>query len=100
MSSTSHPPIIQYKRNFKMPQGTVSSALLGGVPPEHRVDGFDNAFCIFEDSRTVIVMSSGGKGALSCDQLNETARQIGRNISSQKIVKVRYNLFTIVRRVG
>jgi hypothetical protein len=66
------------------------------APPDasvrYRLDGFNNAFCIFADKKILVVMSSGGDGPLSCDLLEPMARRAGKQISSEKLVRLERNI--------
>jgi len=55
----------------------VNSTLLSSVPPEDRLDGWGNPYCVLSDREWIAFLSSGGNGSLSCEQLLVTAKQAG-----------------------
>jgi hypothetical protein len=73
-----------------------SSVELPQVPLDHRSDGWNNPYCVLVDNGSVVMMSSGGKGAMNCATLTQAARAVAserpnarlRRLSSGVLVTV------------
>jgi hypothetical protein len=60
-----------------IPSGRMfSSAELVQVSPDHRNDGWNNPYCVLADDGSVVMMSSGGKGAMNCATLTQAAKTV------------------------
>lgn len=53
-----------------------SSAELPQVSPDHRNDGWNNPYCVLAHDGSVVMMSSGGKGAMNCTTLTQEAKTV------------------------
>jgi len=60
-----------------IPSGRMfSSTELPQVPLDHRNDGWNNPYCVLADDTSVVMMSSGGNGAMNCATLTQTAKVV------------------------
>jgi hypothetical protein len=65
----------------------VNSASVMNVPPEDRVDGWGNPYCVLAESKRVTFLSSGGKGVLNCEMLQQTAQLAASKATDSRLTK-------------
>jgi hypothetical protein len=64
----------------------VSSESVGSVPPEDRVDGWGNPYCLLVGPKRVTFLSGGG-GGLKCDNLRSIAEQAASRATDSRLSK-------------
>jgi hypothetical protein len=76
----------------------VSSATAAGIPPEHRIDGWGNPYCILADEKQMTFLSSGGNGPLNCEMLRQTAQQAASRSTDSRLTKEGNLLVAVYKR--
>jgi len=78
----------------------VSSTSVSNVPPEDRVDGWGNPYCLLAESKHVTFLSSGGSGVIRCDNLRRTAEQAASRATDSRLSKEGDLLVAVYDRSG
>jgi hypothetical protein len=76
-----------------------SSTELVQVSPDHRNDGWNNPYCVLVDDGSVVMMSSGGKGAMNCTTLTQEAEAIAIQHSDVRLKRLSDGILVTVQPV-
>jgi hypothetical protein len=76
----------------------VSSASVTNVPPEDRVDGWGNPYCLLAESKQMTFLSSAGNGVLDCEKLRKSAQQAALRATDSRLTKEGNLLVTVYER--